>query len=204
MERIQIFLPSILSLIIIAGASLTHMIWFIRNHADNYKSEEWVQQNLWKALSITISEELCTIAGGGLFIFLPLIIFFSKMTSVVLLWVAISAGLYTFLVYYLKMVILPRRITSPATSKTKLSVGWIVVNLFIWMMALLFSFLAGYYGILYQSVWIAIFFLFVMNNLALVPLFLCVMYMICFIQIEKISWFMYKRRMMSQQEKQNN
>lgn len=171
MERIYLFLPSILILACIAGATHLYLKLVIKRFGDKLKSVEWHEKNKRK-LMWTVSipcTEVRAPAVEELIFRAPLIVAFSTISSVA--WYAIfaSGGLFA-LAHCLGKEIYTRDVLSARKKGTHKSdnvvaeinrlrhekgkmvmvrkVGHVVF-------ALPPGILAGYYGIKYQSIWVS-------------------------------------------------
>lgn len=171
MERIYAFLPSILIIACIAGATFLYLKLVIKRFGDNFKSVEWHRENKRKVIW-TVSIPLILIYGPSLeeLIFrAPLIIAFSEMSSFAWYGVFASSGIFALLHWFGKKIWLPevfsaREKNEHETDSIKEEVKRlhqkagkeiIVRKALSVVFSLLVGILAGYYGIKYQSIWVS-------------------------------------------------
>lgn len=166
MERIYTFLPSILILVCIVGTTRLYVWLIIRQFGDNFNNFEWRDKNRCKVIltvSIPWGVLMCP-ALEELIFRAPLIIIFEKMSS--LAWYAVFASGVIFWLTHLiwipnklftrknfnykniKLTIDPKLLRE----ENKRFVRFVVIKLISSMPV---AIPAGYYGIRYQSIWIA-------------------------------------------------
>ena len=190
MERIYAFLPSILIIACIAGATLLYMKWVIKHFGDNFKSVEWHKQNQWK-VSWTVSTPLIYVwapAVEEIVFRAPLIIAFSAMSSVAWYGVFASSGLFALLHWFGKKIWIPEILSAKENGNHKsddmeaeinrlhMEEGKMIMvyKVLHVVFALPVGILAGYYGIKYQSIWVAVGFHSAWSLIPLLPLMLTV------------------------------
>ncbi|MEK7452739.1 MAG: CPBP family intramembrane glutamic endopeptidase [Patescibacteria group bacterium] len=171
MERIYAFLPSVLVIACIAGATLLYMKWVIKRFGDNFKSVEWHKKNQWKVVW-TVSTPLTNVwapAVEELIFRAPLIIAFSAMSSVAWYGVFASSGLFALTHWFGKKIWIPEILSARENGDHKsddvmaevdrlhqeAGKRILVQKVFHVVFTLPLGILAGYYGIKYQSVWVA-------------------------------------------------
>ena len=171
MERIYAFLPPILIIACIAGATLLYLKLVIKRFGDNFKSVEWQKENQRKVVW-TVGMPLTYVWGPAaeeLIFRAPLIIAFSAMSSVAWYGVFASGGLFALSHWFGKKIWMPEILSAREnnnhrsddveaeinrlyTEKGRMIVVRKVVHV---VFTLPPGILAGYYGIKYQSVWVA-------------------------------------------------
>jgi membrane protease YdiL (CAAX protease family) len=170
-ERIYAFLPSILIIAAIAGATLLYLKWVIKSFGDNFKSVEWHKKNQWKVIW-TVGTPLTNVwapAVEELIFRAPLIIAFSAMSSVAWYGVFASSGLFALSHWFGKKIWMPEILSARENGNHKTDDvvaemnrlhaeegKMIMVRKVLHIVFTLpLGILAGYYGIKYQSVWVA-------------------------------------------------
>ena len=171
MERIYAFLPSVLVIACIAGVTLLYMKWIIKRFGDNFKSVEWHKKNKWRVIW-TVGIPLINVwapAVEELIFRAPLIIAFGAMSSVAWYGVFASSGLFALSHWLGKKILMPDILSAREngnhktddveaeanrlhTEEGKMIMVRKVLHV---VFALPLGILAGYYGIKYQSVWVA-------------------------------------------------
>lgn len=171
MERIYAFLPSVLVIACVAGATLLYKKWVIKRFGDNFKSVEWHKKNQWKVMW-TVGMPLTNVwapAVEELIFRAPLIVAFSAMSSVAWYGVFASSGLFALSHWFGKKIGMLDILSAKEngnhksddvvaemnrlhTEKGKMIMVRKVLNV---VCTLPLGILAGYYGIKYQSVWVA-------------------------------------------------
>lgn len=171
MERIYAFLPSVLIIACIAGATLLYMKWVIKRFGDNFKSVEWNKKNQWKVVW-TVGTPLTNVwapAVEELIFRAPLIIAFGAMSSVAWYGVFASSGLFALSHWFGKKIWMPDILSAKENGNHKSDDVVAEVNrlhteegkmimvrkVLHVVFTLPLGILAGYYGIKYQSVWVA-------------------------------------------------
>ncbi len=171
MERIYAFLPSVLILAVIAGGTYLYLKWVIKRFGDNLKSVEWCQNNRLK-IAWTIGTPMINVwapAVEELIFRAPLIITFGYMSSIAWYGVFASSGLFALMHWSGKKIgiseILSVRESGSHKSDeveaemnrlhTEAGKMIIVRKVVHVIFTLLLGILSGYYGIEYQSVWVA-------------------------------------------------
>lgn len=171
MEKIYAFLPSVLIIACIAGAMLLYLKWIIKRFGDNFKSVEWHKKNQWKVIWIvgTPLTNVWAPAVEELIFRAPLIIAFSATSSVAWYGVFASSGLFALMHWFGKKIWMPDILFAREnddhktddvmaemdrlyTEEGKMIIVRKVLNV---IFSLLLGILAGYYGIKYQSIWVA-------------------------------------------------
>jgi len=170
-ERIYVFLPSVLVIAVIAGATLLYLKWVIKRFGDDFKSVEWHKKNQWKVIW-TVGTPLTNAwapAVEELIFRAPLIIAFSAMSSVAWYGVFASSGLFALSHWFGKKIWMPEILSAKEngnhksddvvaeidrlhTEEGKMIMVRKVLHV---IFTLPLGILAGYYGIKYQSVWVA-------------------------------------------------
>jgi len=138
-ERIYIFLPSILALACIAGIAFLYLKWIARRLGDNFTNEEWREKNVAKIL-LTVGAPTYYVfapAVEELIFRAPLIILFGAMTSFAWYGILISSVLFALM----------HLLSQEERKKTLAHKAYRFVATFV------LSVLAGYYGIVNQSIW---------------------------------------------------
>ena len=163
-ERIYTFLPSVLVLICIAGATVLYLIWITNRFGGNLKSvNRWIV--IW-----TVDVPLINVvvpAAEELVFRAPLIIAFSAVSSVAWYGIFASSALFALLHWDVNKIwpeFLPSRkndarkddvvteVNRLHQEKDKMIIMRKVCKV---VCALTLGILAGYYGIKYQSIWMA-------------------------------------------------
>jgi membrane protease YdiL (CAAX protease family) len=170
-ERTYELLPSVLILACIAGVTLLYLELIIKRFGDNYKSVEWHEKNKWKVIW-SVGTPLTNVwapAVEELIFRAPLIIAFSAISSVAWYGIFASSGLFALVHWFGKKIwifdIFSARengehksdnvvdeVNRLHTEKGKMVVVRKVLHV---VLTLPLGILAGYYGIKYQSVWVA-------------------------------------------------
>lgn len=172
MNRICTFIPSVLVIACIAGATFLYVKWVIKRFGDNFKSVEWHKKNQWKVIW-TVGMPLTNVwapAIEELIFRAPLIIAFGAMSSVAWYGVFASSTLFALMHWFGKKIwlleILSARKNDDHKSddvvaeierlhreagKKRILVKKVLHVVF----TLPLGILAGYYGIKYQSIWVA-------------------------------------------------
>ncbi len=171
MERIHAFLPSILGIACIAGVTFLYLKWVIKRFGDNLKSVEWHKKNERKVVW-TVGVPLVNVwmpAVEELVFRAPLIIMFSAMSSTAWYGVFVSSGLFALSHWFGKQIWMPDILSArengdhesddvvAETNRLHEEKGReIMVRKVIHVVLTLpLGILAGYYGIKYQSIWVA-------------------------------------------------
>lgn len=171
MERIYAFLPSVLIIAAIAGATLLYLKWVIKRFGDNFKSVEWLKKNQWKVVW-TVGTPLTNVwapAVEELIFRAPLIIAFSAMSSVAWYGVFASSGLFALSHWFGKKIWMQDILSAKENGNhksddvvaevdrihTEEGKMILVRKILHIVFTLPLGILAGYYGIKYQSVWVA-------------------------------------------------
>lgn len=171
MERIYAFLPSVLAIACIAGGTLLYVKWIIKRFGDNFKSIEWHQKNKWKVIWTvgTPLENIFAPAAEELIFRAPLIIAFDVMSSMAWYGVLLSSGLFASMHWFGQKIkiweILSAKengdhMSDDVTAEsdrlyTEEGTMIMVRKALHVIFTLPLGILAGYYGIKYQSVWVA-------------------------------------------------
>lgn len=171
MERIYAFLPSVLLLACIAGATLLYLKLAIKRFGDNLKSVEWCRKNRWKIIWTigTPKEYIWFPAVEELIFRAPLIIAFSAVSSGAWYGIFASSILFALTHWFGKKIFLEEIFSAGENGEQKsddvmeevkrlhAEKGRMIVvrKIFHVVFTLPFGILAGYYGIKYQSVWLA-------------------------------------------------
>lgn len=170
-ERIYAFLPSILILAVIAGATSLYLKWITKRFGDNLKSVEWLTNNQWKAFW-AIGMPGANVGGPAveeLIFRAPLIIAFSAMSSVAWYGVFASSTVFALLHWPGKKILMPDILSTKENGDHKsddieaeihrlhTENGEMILRrkMFHVIFAFPVGILTGYYGIKYQSVWVA-------------------------------------------------
>lgn len=171
MERIYAFLPSVLVIACIAGATLLYMKWAIKRFGDNFKSVEWHKKNKWKVI-LSVGTPLTNVwapAVEELIFRAPLIIAFSAMSSVAWYGVFASSVLFALTHWFGKKIWMPEILSARENGDHKsddvvaeidrlhqeAGRRILVQKVLHVVLTLPLGILAGYYGIKYQSVWVS-------------------------------------------------
>jgi len=172
MERIYVFLPSVLVLVCIAGAMRLYLKWVINRFGDNFKSVEWHKRNQWKVgWTVGLPSILVWAPAEEELIFrAPLIIACSTLSSVAWYGVFISSVLFALMHWFGEKIWMPEILSEldkddHKTDDVAAEVNrlhqkkgkWIVVRKVLHVISSLpVGVLAGYYGIKYQSIWVSV------------------------------------------------
>lgn len=171
MERIYEFLPSILILAGIAGVTLLYLKLIIKRFGDKFKSVEWHEKNEWKVIW-SVGTPLAYVWGPAveeLIFRAPLIIAFSTVSSVAWYGIFASSGLFALMHWFGKKIWLPEILSTRENgdhrsddveteiNRLHTEAGKMVMmrKVLHVVLTLPLGILTGYYGIKYQSVWVA-------------------------------------------------
>ena len=171
MERIYSFLPSVLIIAVIAGVAHFYVKWAIKRFGDNFKSVEWHRNNHSKVMW-TVGAPFVNVLAPALeeLVFrAPLIIAFSTMSLSAWYGVVISSGLFALVHWFGKKIwisdiLLAREngnhksdILGAEVKRLNAEEGKMVMmrKVLHIVFTLPLGILAGYYGIKYQSLWVA-------------------------------------------------
>lgn len=172
MERIYALLPSILVLACIAGATLLYLKWVIKHFGENnIKSVEWNKKNEWRIVW-TVTMPLISVwapAFEEIIFRAPLIIAFSAVSSVAWYGIFASSGLFAIGHWFEKKIWMPEILSARENGEHKSDDVVAEINrlyqekrkmiLVRKVLHVIFTLplgiLAGYYGIKYQSIWVA-------------------------------------------------
>lgn len=171
MERIYVFLPSVLVIVCIAGATLLYLKWVIKRFGDNFKSVEWHKKNQRKVVW-TVGTPMINVwepAVEELIFRAPLIIAFGTMSSVAWYGVFASSVLFALSHWFGKKIWIPEILSAKENGNHKsddmvaemnrlhAEEGKMIMvrKVLHVVFTLPLGILAGYYGIKYQSVWVA-------------------------------------------------
>ena len=188
MERVYLFLPSILILGGVAAVTFFYLKWVIKYFGeDNFKSIEWHEKNKWKIPLIVGAPWVIVFAPAveELIFRAPLIIIFSTVSSDAWYGIFVSSGLFALAHLYEKKIwiydILDERKNGNCQSDDVMTemnrfyqenikmVGVRQVLNIIFVLPL--GILAGYYSIKCQSIWAA-FAIHAIWNLVMPPIIL--------------------------------
>lgn len=172
MERIYAFLPSVLVITCIAGVALLYVRWNIKRFGDNFKSVEWQKKNQWVVIW-TVGTPLANVwapAVEELLFRAPLIIMFGAMSSAAWYGIFTSSGLFALLHLLGKKIYIAEILSSREDGDHESDDIEVEMNrlhqeagtttiLVRKALHVVITFplgiLAGYYGIKYQSIWVA-------------------------------------------------
>lgn len=172
MERIYEFIPSILIISCIAGATFFYLRFIVKQFGDNIKNIKWINKNKWKVIC-TVSTPLINVwapAVEELIFRAPLIIAFSAVSSVAWYGIFASSGLFSFSHWFGKKIWMPDILSARENGEhrsddiekevnriyTKEGKKMIMVRKALHVILIFpLGILAGYYGIKYQSIWVA-------------------------------------------------
>ena len=171
MERIYTFLPSVLVIACIAGATFFYLKWITKYFGNNFKSIEWHEKNKWKVIW-TVGTPLTNVCGPAaeeLIFRASLIIAFSAVSSVAWYGIFASSGLFALIHWFGKKIWMPEILSARENGNHKTDDLEAEVNrlhseerkmimvrkVLHVVFTLPLGILAGYYGIKYQSVWVA-------------------------------------------------
>ncbi len=171
MERIYAFLPSVLVMACIAGVTFLYVKWVIKRFGDNFKSVEWHEKNQRKVIWAvgTPLAHVWAPAVEELIFRAPLIIAFGAMSSVAWYGVFASSGLFALSHWFGKKIWMPDILSARENGNHKTDDvvaeanrlhaeegKMIMVRKVLHVVFTLpLGILAGYYGIKYQSIWVA-------------------------------------------------
>lgn len=171
MERIYAFLPSVLAIAFIASVTFLYLKLVIKHFGSSFKSVEWHEKNQWKVTWTFGVPKVNVLAPAveELIFRAPLVIAFSSMSSTAWYGVFISGGLFALTHWFGKQVNILEVFYARKNGHHKSDDMMEEVNrlhkekgkmimvrkaLHV-VFTLPLGILAGYYGIKYQSVWIA-------------------------------------------------
>ena len=172
MERIYTFLPSTIILIGIAGVTLLYMKLVIKRFGDNFRSIEWHEKNKWR-VAWTVSMPLTNVYGPAveeLIFRAPLIVMFSAMSPVAWYGIFASSGVFALLHWFGKKIWMLEILSARENSDHKTDDvvaemnrlyqengrAIMVRKVLHVIFAMPLGILTGYYGIKYQSIWVAV------------------------------------------------
>ncbi|MFH0892178.1 MAG: CPBP family intramembrane glutamic endopeptidase [Candidatus Falkowbacteria bacterium] len=171
MERIYEFMPSVFILAGIAGVTLLYLKLIIKRFGKNFKSVEWHERNKRKvAWSVgTPSVSLWAPAVEELIFRAPLIIAFSAISSVAWYGIFASSALFALMHWFGNKICILDIFSvrengehksdnvADEVDRLRAEEGKMVMARKVFHVVLTFplGILAGYYGIKYQSVWVA-------------------------------------------------
>lgn len=172
MERIYAFLPSVLIIACIAGTAFLYLKWVVKRFGDNLKSVEWHRKNQGK-VAWTVGTPMICVFGPAveeLIFRAPLIIAFGSMSSSAA-WYGVfaSSGLFALSHWFGKKIWMPEILSAKENGDHESDdveeeinrlhqeneKGIMVRRVLHVVLTLPLGVLAGYYGIRYQSVWVA-------------------------------------------------
>jgi len=170
-ERMYVFLPSVLIIACIAGVAFLCAKLFIKRFGDNFKSVEWHEKNQWR-VAWTVSTPLINVwapAVEEIIFRAPLIIAFSAISSFAWYGIFASSGLFALIHWFGKKIWMPEILSAREKDNqasddvvaevnrlhTEKGKTIIIRKVFHVVFAFPLAILAGYYGIKYQSVWVA-------------------------------------------------
>lgn len=212
MERIYEFLPSILIIAIVAGATFLYLQLVIKRFGDNFNSVEWHKNNQLK-VALTVGIPLNSVwapAVEELIFRAPLIIAFGAMSSVAWYGVLASSALFALPHWFGKKIFMTDVLSAKENSNhnsddagaeinrlhTEMGEKIVVRKVFHVVLTLPLGILAGYYGIKYQSIWVAFCIHSVWN--LVVPIVVPILILLLALALLGISslWDSVRRRMM--------
>ncbi|MDP3770051.1 MAG: CPBP family intramembrane metalloprotease [bacterium] len=169
MEKIYAFLPSIVILACIAGVTFVYVKLVIRRFGDDFKSIEWREKNKWK-LTWMVGTPMSNVfapTAEELIFRAPLIIAFSTMSSAAWYGLFASSVLFAMAHWRGKKISMQDILSVQDNEKSddlKREVNQFyqehrkeimmrkILNV---VFTLPLGILAGYYGIMYQSIWLS-------------------------------------------------
>ena len=172
MERVMVFLPSVLVIATIGGITLLYIKWVIKRYGDNFKSVEWHQRNVWK-VAWTVGTPLTNVYAPTLeeLIFrAPIIIAFSSLSPFAWYGILASSVLFAFVHWFGKKILMLEIFFAQEKGESKSDnveseierlhqesdKDILIKRIFHVVMTFLLGILTGYYGIKYQSVWLSV------------------------------------------------
>lgn len=145
MDRIYTFLPSVLILAGVAGAIIIYLKLIGKRLGDNFTSDGWRKNNEWKILFIAMSLQNVSAPALSEIVFrAPLIIAFNEVSLAAWDWIFVSS--FFFL---LVRLLLGRKLW------TEQEINIVAREVLTIASTLPLGILTGYYGIKYQSIWVA-------------------------------------------------
>ena len=172
MERFLTFLPSVLVIASIALITRVYLKWIIGRFDENAKSVQWHQQNKWKVFWLVgMPVQIVWAPTVEELIFrAPLVLAFSGMSSFAWYGILTSAVLFSLMHWSGKKIWMPEILLARAEGSHKSDdIGEeverlhqeagkkiLVSRISHVIFALLAGISAGYYGILYQSIWVSV------------------------------------------------
>ncbi len=172
MERIYTFFPSVITIACIAGATHLYLKWIVKYYGDNFKSVAWLQQNQTRVIW-TVGRPLAIVYGPmveELIFRAPLIIAFSALSATAWYGIYASSAVFALIHWRGKKIFVDAVINAreegtqqsddvlkevdrlSEENKRRVLISKISQVLFTFVLGVL----AAYYGIKYQSIWIAV------------------------------------------------
>lgn len=171
MERIYVFLPSILIIACIAGVTLLYLKLIVKRFGDSFKSVEWHEKNKQKVAWVVGAPfiNIWAPAVEELIFRAPLVIAFSAMSSFAWYGILSSSALFALTHWVGKKIWIPEILSARENGEHKFddlktevnrlhqeAGKKIIVRKVLHVILTLFlGILAGYYGIKYQSIWVS-------------------------------------------------
>ncbi len=172
MERVFLFLPSMLVIALIGLLARFYARSQLKKFGNNVNNLEWMRKNKF-AFEMKFGSPLlyiCAPTIEELLFRAPLIILFSSVTSHAVLGITASAVLFGLMHIFNKKVKLPQILSeSNECSQEKLTVSELVakiekrdkkrifyLNIIAVCATTILGLLAGYFGVYYQSIWVAV------------------------------------------------
>lgn len=170
-DRILMFLPSVIVITIIAGITFLYLRWIVKRYKDNFKNVEWVIENKWKLVLLigTPQQNILAPTAEELLFRAPIIIAFGAISGSAWKWIIVSAVIFSLIHWFGKKIkiddiILHRMKGENFSNDMETEVNRLsqnkkevrirkVLNV---ILTLPLGILAGYYGILYQSIWVSV------------------------------------------------
>lgn len=172
MERVLMFLPSVVVIACIAGVTLIYIKLVIRRFGDDFKSVEWHEQNRRKVTWLvgTPLEYVLYPTFEELIFRAPLIIAFSTMSSFAWYGILTSSVLFSLMHWFGKKIMLPEILSERKSGNHKsddikeegerlhqeAGKRILVTKIAHVVLTLPLGILAGYYGIKCQSIWVSV------------------------------------------------
>jgi membrane protease YdiL (CAAX protease family) len=172
MERVLVFLPSVLVIAGIAAAIFIYLKWIIKRFGDDFKSVEWHKQNQWKVIW-SVGTPLTNVWAPTIeeLVFrAPIIIAFSAMSSFAWYGVLTSSILFSLAHWFGKKIWMPEILSERENGDHKsddvveevdrlhqeAGNRILMTRIAHVVLTLPLGILAGYYGIKYQSIWVSV------------------------------------------------
>jgi len=204
-ERIYAFLPSIVTLACIAVTTRLYLWWVVKRFGKNFKSVNWHKKNELRVVSMFGTPLVYVFAPAleELIFRAPIIVAFSTVSSVAWYGIFVSSGLFALAHWRGKKVWMSEILSGNHKSddvaeemnRFHAEAGKMIMarKAFQVTVTLFLGILAGYYGIKYQSIWVA-FGIHVAWNIVAPTAFIVLVYLGLFVSLvistlwNKVRW----------------